>query len=138
MAYNADQFTAYVLGNTKNETCERNKNMCTDCAIDNPIAVLTGQSNARLKTQAGTFLAFSLHRMTTELKKASLELLQEKWLKPDDTKEPFLKEPFLYKITLKAEEELEKLTEWTIRAGMSTYRVYPEMQNISSLFRNTI
>ena len=134
MTYNANQFAAYVLGDIKDKICENvNNNVCPNCVFQNPIAILTGQSNARLKTQAGTFLAFSLYRNSNDnLKEASLESLQAEWQEKDKAMKPFL-----YKITLKGEDVLNKIMEWTRAAGMSTYKVYPDLQNIGAFVKGT-
>ena|GEM_PF-4404974 len=124
MAYNANQFAAYVLGDPRDKVCSLlEEDKCDGCAFQNPIAILTGQSNPRLKTQAGTFLAFSLCNETDKLEEASVESLQEEWLKDNIN-------PFMYKITLKGADALEEITKWTLMAGMSTYKVYPDLQNI--------
>jgi hypothetical protein len=133
MAYNANQFAAYVLGDPRVKICDRIGKMCATCAFQDPIAILTGQSNPRLKTQAGTFLAFSLYKTGKLDKTSSVESLQEKWLK--DKKTPI--NPFMYKITIKGEEALDEIAKWTSMAGMSTYKVYPDLQNIGLYIKET-
>ena len=133
MAYCANQFAAYVLGDPKDKICENDNNkMSPDCVFQNPIAILTSQSNPNLKAQAGTFLAFSLYRDKDNLQDTSLETLQTNLM--NDNK---VMKPFLYKITLKGEGVLNKIMEWTRAAGMSTYKVYPDLQNIGAFVKGS-
>ncbi|MCL1875980.1 MAG: hypothetical protein FWF87_06965, partial [Synergistaceae bacterium] len=125
MMHTANQFAAYVLGDPKSRICAKCENMCTECPFQNPIAILTSQSNLRLRMQAGTFLAFSLYR-NTKFGISSLESLQDEWLGK------YGKEPFLYKITLNTKDALEQIADWTLSAGMSTFRTYPELENIGT------
>ena len=126
---NANHFGAYVLGEP--DICRKKQRCselaCENCPLQNPIAILTAQSNPRLRAQAGTFLAFSLHR-TGRIDEAALEKLQEKWLSEDEQIEPFL-----YKITVKTGEAIQELADWTWAAGMNTYRTFPDLQYLGTL-----
>jgi hypothetical protein len=130
MTYNSNQFAAYALGDPNNRQCKGDKAYCLGCKFQDPVAILTSQSNVRIRTQAGTFLAFPLHKVTKLskefLNETSLESIQEKLLYGSTSSG---KKQFLYKIIVKG-KALKELTEWTLAAGMSTYKTYPDLQNI--------
>jgi FRG domain. len=144
-AHSAEQFSAYILGdNDFKKRCASRSSECKNCALQMPLAIMTGQSNMRLIQQSGTFLAFSLHshsKWDDENSAAStLDAVHRKMLtdyenSPSDAKVG-LKRPALYKIVLKG-DALDELTEWLQMIGMRTYKIYPELSYIGMFVKQS-
>lgn len=136
--YAAEQFSAYILGDDElKRNCNGKKHSCDLCPIQFPLAIYTSMSNARIRQQAGTFLAYSLHYFGTK-DSAAFENVQDKFLndykKNIEAKVPpenyyGAKKPFLYKITVTG-HAINELKEWVVNAGMRTFRVYPDLNYI--------
>lgn len=141
---NDELMLARIYGNLKAQKIEALDTNVGKASL--PLAVLTSRLNNRLRAQSGNFLAFNLYSpaIETEIWKNEFEYLameniQKYYLKHrDEYKEPypFYKQPFLYKINIKAKEKKE-IANWLKTMGISTEKIYPELNNVGLRVKHT-
>lgn len=99
-----------------------------------PIAIWTSKLNARLSAQNGSFIAFNLETPLDICKHISLENIQKEVLKywesycfDFDEEAPI----FLYIVRIN-KTICQDIAKWLRAIGMSTERLYPELNNIGN------
>ena len=135
LKYNEDKYKEYLIPDITNKISNITTKELIQSSTENsknflPIAILTSQSNSRIRAQKGHFTAFNPNIKLNDNNDITLEYIQDLFYQKalDEGKIKEFK-PFLQRIIIPYYLK-ERMSEWCKEMNVSLSKIYPELDNI--------